>query len=61
MYLPYDCINCTNLLYTNIIHTNPIQILHDHIIFALLRPSEVIPDTGTKSKIYQDGIILLNI
>ena len=36
--LPYDCINCTNL----------IQILHDQIIWSLLRSSEVIPETGTK-------------
>ena len=59
--LPYDCINCTNLLCTNIIHTNSIQILHDQIILALLRSSEVIPETGTKLKIYQDGMIILNI
>ena len=32
------------------IHTNSIQILHDLIILALLRSSEVIPETGTKSK-----------
>ena len=48
--LPYDCINCTNLLCTNIINTNSIQLLHDQIILALLRSSEVIPETGTKSK-----------
>ena len=48
--LPYDSINCTNLLCTNIIHTNSIQLLHDQIILALLRSSEVIPETGTKSK-----------
>ena len=35
---------------TNIIHTNSIQLLHDQIILALLRSSEVIPETGTKSK-----------
>ena len=34
--LPYDCFNCANLLCTNIIHTNSIQILHDQIILALL-------------------------
>ena len=48
--LPYDSIHYTNLLCTNIIHTNSIQILHDQIILALLRSSEVIPETGTKSK-----------
>ena len=48
--LPYDCINCANLLCTNIIHTNSIQLLHDQIILTLLRSSEVIPETGIKSK-----------
>ena len=59
--VPYDCINCTNLLCTNIIQTSSNQILHDQIILLLLRSSEIIPETGTKSKIYQDGMIILNI
>ena len=48
--LPFTCVNCTNLLCTNTIRVNTIQLLHYHIIFALLKLSEIIHETGTVTR-----------
>ena len=38
--LPIDCMNCTNILCTNTICVNTIKLLHNQIIFTLLKSSE---------------------
>ena len=41
--LPFDCLQCTDLVCTNNDHVECVQILHNNIISAMIDASEYIP------------------
>ena len=51
----------TNLLRTNVMHLKTMQLLHDQIIFALLKSSEIFPKWEQYLEIYLVGMIILSI
>ena len=48
--LPFDCLQCTDLVCTNNEHVESVQILHDNIISAMIDASVNIPSTKQNKK-----------
>ena len=48
--LPFDCLQCTDLVCTNNEHVESVQILHDNIISAMIDTSVNIPSTKQNKK-----------
>ena len=48
--IPYECLNCTNVLCSDNDHVTSIQKLHDDIISACIDASENIPTTRKNNK-----------
>ena len=51
--LPFDCLQCTDLVCTNNDHVESVHILHDNIISAMVDASENVPTTNQHKKKHQ--------
>ena len=48
--LPFDCLQCIDLVCTNDEHVESVQILHDNIISAMIDASVIFPSTKQNKK-----------
>ena len=48
--LPFDCLQCTDLVCTNNDHVESVHILHGNIISAMVDASENVPTTNQHKK-----------